>query len=96
MRCLVRNLGYCRICQNRLMFLQGALVNSMQWRNLLIWKICAENCMKMKEIGPRGGRASIAPPPIGSANTMTTANKLFPTNPPCAGCVYLFVRPITL
>ena len=27
-----------------------------------IFQIFAENCMKMKEFGPRGGRASLAPP----------------------------------
>ena len=35
--------------------------------NLLFGKIFAENCMKMKEIGPRGGAHPLTPPP-GSAN----------------------------
>ena len=30
--------------------------------NLLFGKIFPENCMKMKEFGPRRGRASLAPP----------------------------------
>ena len=30
--------------------------------NLLFGQIFPENCMKMKEIGPRGGRVSLAPP----------------------------------
>ena len=33
----------------------------------IIFHIFAENCMKMKEFGPQGGRASLAPP-LGSAN----------------------------
>ena len=33
----------------------------------IIFHIFAENCMKMKEFGPPGGRASLAPP-LGSAN----------------------------
>ena len=34
----------------------------------IIFQMFAENCMKMKEFGPRGGgRASLAPP-LGSAN----------------------------
>ena len=33
----------------------------------LFGKSFVENCMKMKEIGPRGGHASLAPP-LGSAN----------------------------
>ena len=33
----------------------------------IIFQIFAENCMKMKEFGPPGGRASLAPP-LGSAN----------------------------
>ena len=28
----------------------------------IIFHIFAENCMKMKEFGPPGGRASLAPP----------------------------------
>ena len=28
----------------------------------IIFRIFAENCMKMKEFGPQGGRASLAPP----------------------------------
>ena len=31
--------------------------------NLLFGHNCPENCMKMKEFGPRGGRASLVPPP---------------------------------
>ena len=30
--------------------------------NLLFGHNCPENCMKMKEFGPRGGGASLAPP----------------------------------
>ena len=33
----------------------------------IIFHIFAENCMKMKEFGPPGGRASLASP-LGSAN----------------------------
>ena len=33
----------------------------------IIFHIFAENCMKMKEFGPPGGHASLAPP-LGSAN----------------------------
>ena len=33
----------------------------------IIFHIFTENCMKMKEFGPQGGRASLAPP-LGSAN----------------------------
>ena len=33
----------------------------------IIFHIFAENCMKMKEFGPPGGGASLAPP-LGSAN----------------------------
>ena len=36
-------------------------------KNAIIFQFFAENCMKMKEFGPRGGRASLAPP-LGSAN----------------------------
>ena len=35
----------------------------------IIFHIFAENCMKMKEFGPPGGRASLAPP-LGSANAI--------------------------
>ena len=31
--------------------------------NLLIGQIFSQNCMKMKEFGPRRGRVSLAPPP---------------------------------
>ena len=41
-------------------------------QNLLFGKILAENCMKMKEIGSRGGCASLAPP--GSANVIDQFN----------------------
>ena len=33
--------------------------------NLLFCKFVAENCMKMKEFGPRGGHASLTTPPLG-------------------------------
>ena len=33
----------------------------------IIFHIFAENCMKMKEFGPPGGRVSLVPP-LGSAN----------------------------
>ena len=36
-------------------------------KNLLFGQIFPKNCMKMKEFGPRGGRASLAPP-LRSAN----------------------------
>ena len=54
--------------------------NSKQWRiqdfsqggaptpkSAIIFQFFAENCMKMKEFGPQGGRASLAPP-LGSTN----------------------------
>ena len=40
----------------------------------IIFQIFAENCMKMKEFGPQGGRASLAPP-LGSANDNETFEK---------------------
>ena len=36
--------------------------------NLFCGKVFSEKCMKINEIGPRGGGASLAPPPQGSAN----------------------------
>ena len=36
-------------------------------KSAIIFQFFAENCMKMKEFGPRGGRASLAPP-LRSAN----------------------------
>ena len=43
--------------------------NPLVWsENLLFGKIFVENCIKMKEIGPRGG-ASLAPP-RGSVNVL--------------------------
>ena len=36
-------------------------------KSAIIFQFFAENCMKMKEFGPPGGRASLAPP-LGSAN----------------------------
>ena len=47
------------------------------WNAFLFDKIFAENCMKMKEIGPRGGHeASLALPPLGSANGKSRKGKL--------------------
>ena len=31
-------------------------------KNLFVGQIFPENCMKIKEFGPRGGGASLAPP----------------------------------
>ena len=46
----------------------------------IIFHIFAENCMKMKEFGPPGGRASLAPP-LGSANGQCVKSVyLEPTN----------------
>ena len=43
--------------------------NSCDWgKNLLFGKVFAENCMKMKEIGPGRAEHPFAPPPPGSAN----------------------------
>ena len=39
---------------------------------LLFDKISPQNCMKMKEIGPRGGNVSLAPSPLRSANAYTS------------------------
>ena len=39
----------------------------------IIFQIFAENCMKMKEFGPPGGRASLAPP-LRSANEESFTN----------------------
>ena len=39
-------------------FLRGAPTPKMG----LFFQLFAENCMKMKEFGPPGGRASLAPP----------------------------------
>ena len=36
-------------------------------KSAIIFQFFAKNCMKMKEFGPQGGRASLAPP-LGSAN----------------------------
>ena len=36
-------------------------------KSAIIFQFFAKNCMKMKEFGPPGGRASLAPP-LGSAN----------------------------
>ena len=57
----------------------SSIVNSLQWRIqdfprggaptpkiAIIFHIFAENCMKMKKFGPRGGRVPGAP--LGSAN----------------------------
>ena len=38
-------------------------------KSAIIFQFFAENCMKMKEFGPPGGRASLAPP-LGSANEL--------------------------
>ena len=43
----------------------------------LFGKSFVENCMKMKEIGPRGGHASLAPP-LGSANECKLIKQIFP------------------
>ena len=43
-------------------------------KSAIIFQFFAENCMKMKEFGPQGGRASLAPP-LGSANATTTGMK---------------------
>ena len=41
----------------------------------IIFQIFAKNCMKMKEFGPPGGRASLAPP-LRSANDYYLCAKL--------------------
>ena len=48
----------------------------------IIFHIFAENCMKMKEFGPPGGRTSLAPP-LGSANG----------NICCEGCKQIVTTP---
>ena len=42
----------------------------------IIFQIFAENCMKMKEFGPRGGGALA--PPLGSANAECLSGVSFP------------------
>ena len=55
--------------------------------NLLFGKIFLENCMKMKEIGPRGGGgASLAL--LGCANGSTSPLFLPPANEVCEGYVF--------
>ena len=38
-------------------------------KNAIIFQFFAENCIKMKEFGPQGGHASLAPP-LGSTNAV--------------------------
>ena len=37
-------------------------------KSAIIFQFFAENCMKMKEFGPRGGVPGAPPPPLGSSN----------------------------
>ena len=43
---------------------------SLGQKNLLLGKIFAENCMKMKEIGQKGVEGSASLAPFGSANEL--------------------------
>ena len=43
-------------------------------KSAIIFQFFAENCMKMKEFGPPGGRTSLAPP-LGSANAFPEIQK---------------------
>ena len=68
-----------------------------KWVCLFI--IFAENCMKMKEFGPQGGRASLAPP-LGSANAVGCVQSACQPYmlwwPPLAvstGCGWVYVLP---
>ena len=43
-------------------------------KNLLFGTMFLENCMKMKEIGLRGGRMFLAPHPLASGHILPPAN----------------------
>ena len=55
-------------------FPRGGRANPSAWgKNPLLGKIFAENCMKIKDIGPGGGDLSV---PLGSANIIHSRNLL--------------------
>ena len=55
-------------------FQRGALKPQMGFANLLFGKMFAENCMKMKEFGPRCRRTSPVPHPPDPPLTVSTVN----------------------
>ena len=57
-------------------------------KSAIIFHFFAENCMKMKEFGPRGGRASLAPP-LGSANG-SGGSRIFPGGAPTPKSAIIF------
>ena len=45
-------------------------------KSAIIFQLFAENCMKMKEFGPRGGGGGVPGAPLGSANVFVKLNVL--------------------